>query len=40
MENNAFSRKIVGWALQSILEAKWFICALKTALQTRKKKTE
>ena len=37
---DAFSRKIVGWALQPTLEAKGPLGALKMALQTRKKKTE
>jgi len=37
---DAFSRKIVGWALQPTLEAKGPVGALKMALQTRKKKTE
>jgi putative transposase len=37
---DAFSRKIVGWALQPTLEAKGPVGALKMALKTRKKKTE
>ncbi|MEY4538999.1 MAG: hypothetical protein RLZZ306_756 [Bacteroidota bacterium] len=37
---DAFSRKIVGWALQPTLEAKGPVAALKMALKTRKKKTE
>ena len=37
---DAFSRKIVGWALQPTLEAKGPVGALKMAFQTRKKKTE
>ena len=37
---DAFSRKIVGWALQPTLEAKGPVGALKMALQTCKKKTE
>ncbi|MEY4540050.1 MAG: hypothetical protein RLZZ306_1807 [Bacteroidota bacterium] len=37
---DAFSRKIVGWALQPTLEAKGPEVALKMALQTRKKKTK
>ncbi len=37
---DAFSRKIVGWALQPTLEAKGPVGALKMALQTRKKRTE